>query len=86
MRAAFEQAHRARFGFVSPERAIVIDSVVVEAIVAGEPVAPVPLPPRDGGLPAPLDHVTVWTGGADHRTPVHDRAACAPATGSPAPR
>ena len=76
--AAFEQAHRARFGFFSPERAIVIESVVVEAIVAGEPVAPVPLPPRDGGLPAPLDHVTVWTGGADHRTPVHDRAGLRP--------
>ena len=78
MRAAFEQAHRARFGFVSPERAIVTESVVVEAIVAGEPVEPVPLPPRDGGLPAPLDHVTVWTGGADHRTPVHDRAGLRP--------
>lgn len=78
MRAAFEDAHRARFGFVSPDRAIVIESVVVEAVVAGEPVAPAPLPPRDGGLPAPLDHVTVWTGGADHRTPVHDRATLRP--------
>lgn len=78
MRAAFEDAHRARFGFVSPDRAIVIESVVVEAVVAGEPVTPAPLTMRDGGLPAPLDHVTVWTGGADHRTPVHERAALRP--------
>ena len=78
MRAAFEEIHRARFGFVSPDRAIVIESVVVEAVVAGEPVVPPPLPPRDGGLPSPLDHVTVWTGGAEYRTPVHDRATLRP--------
>ena len=78
MRDAFEDTHRARFGFVSPDRAIVIESVMVEAIVAGEPVMPATLPPRVGGLPAPLDHVTVWTGGAEHRTPVHDRATLRP--------
>ncbi|KQM88896.1 5-oxoprolinase [Sphingomonas sp. Leaf23] len=78
MRTAFEAAHRARFGFISPDRAIVIESVVVEAVVAGELVTPPPLPPRDGGLSAPLDHVTVWTAGAEHRTPVHDRASLRP--------
>ncbi|MEP9400479.1 hydantoinase B/oxoprolinase family protein [Sphingomonas silueang] len=78
MRSAFEGAHRARFGFVSPDRAIVVESVVVEAIVAGEPVTPVPLPPRGGGLPPPVGHVAVWTGGAEHRTPVHDRADLRP--------
>ncbi|MEK9209718.1 hydantoinase B/oxoprolinase family protein [Sphingomonas sp. 2378] len=73
MRAAFEQAHRARFGFVSPERDIVIETLVVEAILSGEPVAPPPLPPRDGPLPPPLATVAVWTGGAEHPTPIHDR-------------
>ncbi|MGT2516056.1 hydantoinase B/oxoprolinase family protein [Sphingomonas panni] len=78
MRSAFEDAHRARFGFISPDRAIVIESVVVEAIVAGEPVVPAPLPPRTGGLPPPIDHGIVWTGGSEHRTPVHDRATLRP--------
>ena len=31
MRAAFEEAHRARFGFVSPETAIVVETAIVEA-------------------------------------------------------
>lgn len=78
MRVAFETAHRARFGFVSPDRPIVIESVLVEAILDGERIAPPPFSPRGGDLPAPLDHVAVWTGGAEHRTPIHDRAALRP--------
>lgn len=78
MRIAFEAAHRARFGFVSPERAIVIESVVVEAIVAGEPVASRPTFLRADGPSAPIAYVTVWTGGTEHHTPVHDRAALRP--------
>ncbi len=78
MRQAFEAAHQARFGFVSPDRAIVVESVLVEAIVAGAPVAPPPLTPRDGPLPDPIATVAVWTGGAEHATPVFDRAALRP--------
>ncbi|SFP55283.1 hydantoinase B/oxoprolinase family protein [Sphingomonas rubra] len=78
MRAAFEEAHRARFGFVSPDRDIMVESVVVEAILPGDPVTPPSLPPRDGPLPAPLATVPVWTGGAEHATPVHDRDGLRP--------
>lgn len=78
MRLAFEESHRARFGFVSPDRPIVVESVMVEAVVAGERATPLPLPPRDGPMPAPLAHVTVWTGGKEHSTPIHDRAALRP--------
>ncbi len=34
--AAFEASHRAQFGFVSPEKAIVVESVQVEAVSAGD--------------------------------------------------
>lgn len=78
MRAAFETAHQARFGFASPGRAIVIESLMVEAVLPGEPAAPPPLPPRDGPLPAPLAVVPVWTGGAEHDVPVRDRATLRP--------
>ncbi|WP_267348459.1 hydantoinase B/oxoprolinase family protein [Sphingomonas sp. GM_Shp_2] len=78
MRGSFEEAHRARFGFNSPDRAIVIESLVVEAILPGNPVTPPPLPPREGGLPAPIATVAVWTGGAEHATPVHAREALRP--------
>ncbi|MDQ1159162.1 5-oxoprolinase (ATP-hydrolyzing) [Sphingomonas sp. SORGH_AS 950] len=78
MHAAFEAAHRARFGFVSPNAELVVESVMVEAILPGEPVTPPPLPPREGPLPPPLSHVSVWTNGAEHATPVHDRATLRP--------
>ena len=34
--AAFEASHRAQFGFVSPEKAIVVESVQVEAVSGGD--------------------------------------------------
>ncbi|HYD37741.1 MAG TPA: hydantoinase/oxoprolinase family protein, partial [Allosphingosinicella sp.] len=34
MRAAFEEAHRTRFGFVSPETAVVVETAIVEAVAA----------------------------------------------------
>jgi 5-oxoprolinase (ATP-hydrolysing) len=78
MRAAFETAHRARFGFISADRAIVIESMMVEAVLPGHPIAPLPLPLRDGPAPAPLAIVPVWTGGAEHAVPVLDRATLCP--------
>ena len=78
MRAAFETAHRARFGFVSPDRAIVAESVIVEAIVAGTPVAMPVLAPRVGDVPAALETIALWSGGREHRAPVHDRDALRP--------
>ncbi len=78
MRAAFETAHRARFGFVSPDRAIVAESVIVEAIVPGTPVAMPVLAPRVGDTPAPLGTIALWSGGREHRAPVHDRDALRP--------
>ncbi|WEK44649.1 MAG: hydantoinase B/oxoprolinase family protein [Candidatus Sphingomonas colombiensis] len=78
MREAFEAAHRARFGFVSPDRAVVVESVVLEAILPGTPVAMPPLAPRDGALPAPLETIALWSGGRTHDAPVHDRDGLRP--------
>ncbi|GHC96643.1 hydantoinase B/oxoprolinase family protein [Novosphingobium pokkalii] len=78
MRAAFEAAHQARFGFTSPDRAIVIESLMVEVLLPGDTAAPLPLPVRDGALPAPIATVPIWTGGAEHAVPVFDRAALRP--------
>ncbi|WP_298668618.1 hydantoinase B/oxoprolinase family protein [uncultured Sphingomonas sp.] len=78
MREAFEAAHRARFGFISPDRAIVVESVVVEAILPGTPVALPVLAPRDGAMPAPLETIALWSGGGAHDAPVHDRDGLRP--------
>ncbi len=75
LREDFTAAHRARFGFATPERGLVVEAVAVEAIAAGEQVAEAALPPRLAGAPEPVDHVTIWTGGAEHTAPVFERTA-----------
>ncbi|WP_048862867.1 hydantoinase B/oxoprolinase family protein, partial [Acidisphaera rubrifaciens] len=76
--ADFTAAHRARFGFATPDRGLVVENVAVEATAAGEPVALPPAATRDGPAPAPIDSVDVWSGGRSHAAPVFDRdALCA---------
>ena len=71
--AAFHDAHRSRFGFATPDRAVVAEALAVEAVAAGETVIEPRLPGRDGPGPKPVDTVAMWTGGAEHRTPVYER-------------
>jgi 5-oxoprolinase (ATP-hydrolysing) len=74
--AAFTAAHRARFGFASPGRDLVVETVAVEAVCPGEAVREAVIPARAGSdAPCPVDHVSIWSGGAAHRTPVHERTA-----------
>jgi 5-oxoprolinase (ATP-hydrolysing) len=70
----FTEAHRARFGFATPERPIVVEALAVEATMAGEPVRETQVPVRAGGRPEAVDRVGLWTGGAEHVAPVFDRA------------
>jgi 5-oxoprolinase (ATP-hydrolysing) len=76
--AAFTEAHRARFGFATPGRALIAEAVSVEATAPGEAVAEHAPAPRTGAAPAPVDHVQVWSGGAAHRTPVFERTELCP--------
>jgi len=71
--AAFTAAHRARFGFATPDRPVIAEAVAVEATAAGEAVDEPALSTREGRGPDPIDHVQIWTGGGEHRTPVFDR-------------
>jgi 5-oxoprolinase (ATP-hydrolysing) len=89
MRAAFAEAHRQRFGFDVPDRALVVESLSVEAVAAsGEHVgigpgptdAPTPLTP-----PSPLAEVPLWLGGKTRNVPVHDRGSLPPGTQVPGP-
>jgi 5-oxoprolinase (ATP-hydrolysing) len=69
----FTAAHRARFGFATPERALVVEAVAVEAIAPGETVSETPVPTRGEGAPSPIDTVRMVCGDAEHATPVFDR-------------
>jgi 5-oxoprolinase (ATP-hydrolysing) len=77
--AAFEAAHRQRYGFVSAEKPLVVEAVSVEVVGATdtaedrrEAVAAAP------GAPMPLAEVDLFTGAAAHRAPVFDRDALLP--------
>jgi 5-oxoprolinase (ATP-hydrolysing) len=71
--ADFTAAHRARFGFATPERPLVVEAVAVEAIAPGEAVRETQLPPRNQGTPAPIDFVRMVSGHVEHNAPVFDR-------------
>ncbi len=74
--AAFTEAHRRRFGFATPERPVIVEACVVEVTAPGEKVEEAALPPRPAGEAIPrLDTVSLFSGGAAHSAPVHDREA-----------
>lgn len=85
MREAFDVAHRAHFGFSTPERAIMVESLVVEALRVGEPVSMPALQGRSGPMCVPLAVVALWSGGARHEAPVYHRDALAPDDRIPGP-
>ncbi|MEE9140435.1 MAG: hydantoinase B/oxoprolinase family protein [Alphaproteobacteria bacterium] len=79
LEAAFETAHRRRYGFVSPERGLVLAAVSVEAVgEAGAVEEPAPAPARRAGQPEPVARIAVFSGGAEHDAPVFERAGLCP--------
>lgn len=71
MRAAFEEAHRRRFGFATPEREVIVAELAVEATERSAPPQRPATPWGQGA--APIDTVPLWTGGREWQAPVHDR-------------
>jgi 5-oxoprolinase (ATP-hydrolysing) len=72
--ADFTAAHRARFGFATPDRALIVETVSVEAVSPGEDVREAALAVRGHAALAPIDRVSLFTGGADRDAPVFERA------------
>ena len=80
MKARFEDAHRRRYGFVMPEKALVIEAASVEAVGAMEEASNPFTVPAGGGrhaAPEPLAKTAVHLGGMEHDTPVLRREAFA---------
>ncbi|MDR3526248.1 MAG: hydantoinase B/oxoprolinase family protein, partial [Rhizomicrobium sp.] len=74
MRLAFEAAHQQRFGFASPQRAVVLDSITAEAVVCGTRPS---LPPvaKSTKPPVPIARVSLWCGGQAVEAPVYQRSS-----------
>ncbi len=83
LRSAFEALHLARFGFTSPERAVLFEMLVVEAIGGGAALTPPPVPA--GGEAEPPARLTLRAGGRWQEAPLHDRATLGPGTRIPGP-
>ncbi len=73
-RAAFETAYRARYSFLMPERALIVEAISVEAIGATESLPSAPAIASDNiALPLPAARVPMHSGGRAHDTPVYRR-------------
>ena len=77
MRTAFEAAHQSRFGFTSPEKAIEIEAVDVEAVGGGSLIEECNVPPGRQ-RPQPHTRADIFTHGAWHEAPVYLRAELSP--------
>ena len=72
MQAAFEAVHQQRFGFTSPERAIVFEMVSAEALGASPDQPDMVVPQAKGDVVA-IAQTDVSYGGGSHATPIYDR-------------
>jgi 5-oxoprolinase (ATP-hydrolysing) len=72
LRREFAAAHRSRFGFTMPDRAVVVDAIAVEAVERGE-TPELRLQAPAGPEAAAVDRVLVHLDGHDHRAPVFRR-------------
>ena len=72
MRAAFEERHHARFGFVG-EGALVLDMIQIEAIARSGETAATTAPPGTAS-PTPRATVSTFMAGEHRDTPLFDRA------------
>ena len=81
MQAAFETLHHSRFGFTSPERALVFEMLSAEAVSTSVMQGAALSAPDRKARP---DSLTVWSGSWG-RVPLHDRASLVPGTTLPGP-
>ncbi len=74
MRAEFEAAYRRRFSFLMPDRRLIVETISVEAIGAGEAATlqAAQRPPRAGGL-VPAATVKAYFDHGWHATPLYRR-------------
>src|SRR5262245_30046725 len=78
IKAGFEEAHRRQYGFIVPEKALIVDSVSIEAIGRTEAVADPVLTSGERADAEPKALVPFWAEGAHHQAPVLDRAEMRP--------
>jgi 5-oxoprolinase (ATP-hydrolysing) len=77
MRAAFEALHRRRFGFFAEDKALVVETLEVEAAGVSQRLTDATAPVSEEAA-RPVAHTVVRMAGEDHETPVWRREQLAP--------
>jgi 5-oxoprolinase (ATP-hydrolysing) len=78
MAAHFTAEHRRQFGFVDEGRVLIAEAVSVEAIGATTRIEEPEHASDSATAPAPRATTRIFTGGAWHEAPIHDRATLKP--------
>jgi 5-oxoprolinase (ATP-hydrolysing) len=78
IQSSFEELHRQRYGFIVPGKALIVDSVSVEAIGGTETVSDPLLATSVISDAAPKALVPFWAEGKEWSAPVFDRAGLRP--------
>jgi 5-oxoprolinase (ATP-hydrolysing) len=78
MKAAFEQAHKSRFGFIDDTKELVVEAVSVEAVGGGAKFSEPVLPTTQAPLPAPARRTRFYSRGQWRDAAVFTRAQVAP--------
>jgi 5-oxoprolinase (ATP-hydrolysing) len=73
MRGQFEAAHRQRYGFVVPEKALIVQSVSVEVVGKSQVLEEAVISRTSEDAAVPLDTVQMYAADAWHSTPVYQR-------------
>jgi 5-oxoprolinase (ATP-hydrolysing) len=78
--AGFEAAHRRRFGFVSPDKALIVEAVSVETVGATERVEDLAFEPgtSEPETPDPVTRVRMYSDGAEQEAPLYRRERLSP--------
>lgn len=85
MRSEFERLYGARFSFLMPDRALVVEAVSVEAIGQSDAPAVAPAQAATQSPAKAMANVDMTSGGESHATPVFDRERLAPGQRIPGP-
>jgi 5-oxoprolinase (ATP-hydrolysing) len=85
MKAAFERAHKARFGFIDRSKELVVEAVSVEAVGGGTRFKEATLKTTRAGLPSPARRTRFFSEGQWHRASVFTRDQLRPGQTVPGP-
>jgi 5-oxoprolinase (ATP-hydrolysing) len=73
MKSAFENAHKARFGFIDRSKQLVVEAVSMEAVGGGAKFSEKSLKTKRGKLPPPMRHTKFFSAGKWHKAVVYTR-------------